>query len=199
VNAPNDKIANASTDSIAVIKAQLPYIDRRALSQAWFSAFHLATGASATAEVHLTAAQAAAAEAPQAPPLAQRRHLPTTQALAPGGRPAYARRSTDVCAPEAAEAPTRRRGRPAPQLAAAERSAPLQASIVQATFTLAVDDARVAIHVRHEEGKLRVIALCSARHVDIVQRALAKTALAMRARGTAIDTLVQSSDEEARA
>jgi hypothetical protein len=77
--------------------------------------------------------------------------------------------------------------------------APARASAVHATFTLTVGDARVAIHVRHEDGKLRVIALCSTRHVDVVQRALAKTALAMRARGASIDTLVQSSDAEVRA
>jgi hypothetical protein len=82
---------------------------------------------------------------------------------------------------------------------AVEAPVPVKNSVVQASFTLAVDGARVAIHVRHEAGKLRVIALCSPRHIEIVQRALAKTALAMRARGAAIETLVQSSESEGRA
>jgi hypothetical protein len=185
---------NATTDKIAVIKTQLPYIDRRALSEAWFNAFHLAGGAAPSAPVHAGRPQPLAHATPCVQ--AARRHEQSAGTEA-GARPAYTRRSSDVRAQEPATPSARRRAR----LAAAQEpvaSLPVKTSPVQATFTLTVDDARVAIHVRHEDGKLRVIALCSERHVEIVQRVLAKTALAMRARGASIDTLVQSSDAQVR-
>jgi pyruvate/2-oxoglutarate dehydrogenase complex dihydrolipoamide acyltransferase (E2) component len=184
----------ATTDKIAVIKTQLPYIDRRSLSEAWFNAFHLAGGAAPSAPAHPVRPQPPAHATPSA--LAARRDEPAAAAQASGSRPAYTRRSSDVRAQEPATPSARRRAR----LAAQEPVAvpPAKTSPVQATFTLTVEDARVAIHVRHEDGKLRVIALCSERHVEIVQRVLAKTALAMRARGASIDTLVQSSDTQVR-
>jgi hypothetical protein len=185
---------NATTDKIAVLKTQLPYIDRRSLSEAWFNAFHLAGGAPGT-PVHPATPQPLAHATPFA--AATRREEPSADAQASGTRAAYTRRSSDVRAQESATPSARRRAR----LAAAQEPAapaPAKSSPVHATFTLTVGDARVAIHVRHEDGKLRVIALCSERHVEIVQRVLAKTALAMRARGASIDTLVQSSDGEVR-
>jgi uncharacterized lipoprotein YajG len=186
----------ATTDKIAVIKTQLPYIDRRSLSEAWFNAFHLAGCAAPSTPVHVPGPQVPAHAAPSAQ--AARRDEPAVDVVPGSGtRTAYTRRSSDVRAQEPATPSARRRAR----LAAAQEPlavVPAKTSPVQATFTLTVEDARVAIHVRHEDGKLRVIALCSERHVEIVQRVLAKTALTMRARGASIDTLVQSSDAQVR-
>jgi hypothetical protein len=187
---------NATTDKIAIIKTQLPYIDRRSLSEAWFSAFHLATTAAPSTPVHV-AAPKASSRAPS-PLAAAPRGEPSAAAGNAGARLPYTRRYTDVRAQEPSAPAARRRAR-LPAASAPAPESPTKSSTVHATFTLTVDDARVAIHVRHEDGKLRVIALCSTRHVEVVQRALAKTALAMRARGASIDTLVQSSDAEVRA
>ena len=64
---------------------------------------------------------------------------------------------------------------------------------------MTVAGARTALHVRCHGGKVIVIAVCSARHVDLVRRALAEAAAAMRLQGESVDTAVRAVDGEDRA
>lgn len=169
---------NAPTHDIAVIRARLPYIDRRALSQAWFSALRLASDG----------------RAPAREP--QRVRLPVPS---PGSRPAAPARVASVRAQPSANA----RGRDAASgrsaglpPADATTSRRLLAGAVAASgyraraaggpcaaFTVTLANARVRLVVRGEGDRLHVVALCSARHADTVTRALALAALSLRPRG----------------
>lgn len=175
--------------AIAVVETRLPYIDRRALSQAWFSA------------LHLTADRCAGARANSAPE--QRREPQLSRARIA----AHTARSAAMQAP----------ARPASGRAAASRSAAAQRMETQtrglkmrlrppyarsypparAAFTIGVDGARVALLIRREGGTLHVVALCSARHVELVRRALAGAAAALGASGDTVRAAVRTTEATA--
>ncbi len=67
---------------------------------------------------------------------------------------------------------------------------------VQATLTLMIANARVALHVRSDGSKMSAIVLCSARHVELVRRALAATVLALELRGTRVEAEVRTLERE---
>jgi uncharacterized protein (DUF58 family) len=52
-----------------------------------------------------------------------------------------------------------------------------------AAFTVTLANARVRLVVRGDGDRLHVVALCSARHLETVSRALALAALSLRHRG----------------
>jgi hypothetical protein len=172
--------ASTNTDDIAVIQARLPYTDRRALSEAWFSVLRRASngareedvGASAGVKQELIAARYFRTERRNARCEPQccvglRRSLQTANAHSSDGG-------------GAAETERLRAGRAMTQKGAARET--LRESVSHATFTTVLDGARATLHVRRDAEKTTVIAVCSARHAERVRRALAEAAVGMSAR-----------------
>jgi hypothetical protein len=167
---------NSSTRSIAVLRARLPYTDRRALSQAWFSALGLAER-----DTPRRARPVVASATPQT--------LPRTGAAlsAPLRRTDSARAS--VVSPASARS-TFRATEPAlshastvPRKVETEKARAVRYPPVHASFRLEVDGGRVRVVLRREGNVLHVVALCSPKHVAHVRTALARAAAHLRASG----------------
>lgn len=177
---------NAPTYDITVIRARLPYIDRRALSQAWFSALRLASDGRAPARAPQRVWPSVPSPgSPTAPArAASSRAQPAASAR---GRDAAPRRSAGVPPADAAA-----RRRVLEGAGAASGSRARAAAGPCAAFTVTLGTARVRLVVRGEGDRLHVVAVCSARHAETVSRALALAALSLRPRGP-ITTSVRAS------
>jgi len=179
---------NAASD-IAVIRTRLPYVDRRALSQAWYSALH-----------HDEPGQQ-----PERSPLAV---TTSPEALRkPGAVPSA---KGDV---ERANAPASPRRRPsAARGAGGAPTATVQASKGErqttgrtaslptrrmhgASFTVNIGEARVRIVARAIGNRLTLVAVCSGRHAEIVRRALAHASLGLREAGAFVDATVHCQED----
>jgi len=163
------------TGKISVIAARLPYTDRRALSEAWFSALHLASDG------------AHAKPAERRGGIAQNR--PRDGARSPGQRSAAQRSAAPVRGRDGAglareDATRYARPRPpeAPDVFAHARSYPSFST----ALTFGVAGERVALLLRREGPMLHVVALCRPAVADIVRRALAAADAALRTRGESI-------------
>ena len=180
---------NASS-AIAVVETRLPYIDRRALSQAWFSALHLSA--------RLSGAGAPSRGTPCRDLPAQRARSVSSfaapAALPPRARPAAFRAGTAPRGVPQERVESRARApKPSPPSRACARSYPS----FQAALTIGLDGGRVALVVRRDGAMLHVVALCSARHVELVRRALAGASAALAAGGDSVRTAVRSAESRA--
>jgi hypothetical protein len=163
-----------ASDGVAVIAADVARTDRRALSEAWYSALHLARAA-----VPPRGSAPARTVAASAPPTTAPRHARGT----PGGAP---------------QTPVPRRGPGAPVAAAtppasghAERDAARRIASALAAFaggpriaraqTIEVAGGRVRLLVRSDGRTTRVVAVCSAALREPVERALAGARYALAA------------------
>jgi len=169
-----------ASGGVAVIATQLAQTDRRALSEAWYSALHLAHDApplrSANAP-RATADARPAALARRAPVQAHAKHL--TASLPP-------RRHRDANL-SAASVPERRR--PASETARRIERALERLSArrpVPAAHTLDVAGGRVRLLVHHDGQALRIVALCSSPLRDVVERALASARFALAGTGVRV-------------
>jgi hypothetical protein len=177
----------ANNEKIAVIATRLPYVDRRALSEAWFSALHLASDGPLAPKPpeRRAAATLPARGRPQPGASAAGRDTALGDArvkmLAPerAGRP-----STGLDAPHAS---SRRTAVARETFARARSYAPFRTSL-----TFGVDGERVALLLRRQGGTLHVVALCRPEVAEIVRRALASADLHLRARGEAICASVET-------
>ena len=164
---------------VAVLATRLADTDRRALSQAWYSALHLAAGAERT----LPSRRACAALAP------------SRRANAPGAATApLAAAQASLRAPHAGVVPR------VPGPAATERRAPhtalsrrIERGLVRRTprggaASFAVRDARGRIHliVRADGARAHVVAVCAPALRERVERALAQARFALAARGVRV-------------
>jgi hypothetical protein len=175
-----------ATRSVAVVATRLPSIDRRALSQAWFSALHLAQPRSGSA---VRAAHSAALPVTGLP-------LTPARTAAPPAAPAPAPRGNGSF----------RRGPaagPANGFAAAERRAPageLSRRIERAVarhaacpplrttaVAIAAAGGRVHVLVRTDGATTRIIALCAPALRERVDRALAHARFVLAAAGTHVE------------
>lgn len=181
--------------SIAVVKMRLPYTDRRSLSQAWFSALHIAE------------------DRPPPSRCSGRRHL-----LPFLGRPAAAQRGVSASPSVGGtssngarnDAPVRRAnilGSETPQQGArverprvAVRTSPAHVRSYppfQSSLTVGVGGARVQLVLRRDGETLHVVALCAPRNVDLVRRALACAQAHLRARGDVLRAVVREAEVRA--
>jgi len=181
----------ASTDKIAVITTRLPYIDRRSLSQAWFSALHLASDG-----------PVAAAPKPRATDRAPdpgAHHSASSPAAAPdAARAAHSRVSIAARGERCIADPPARSGvrSTAKSRAAEPRSAgtmPFRTSL-----TFGVHGERVALSLRREGGTLHVVAVCRPEIEGIVRRALACADLYLRVGGESVRASVTTVAREGR-
>jgi hypothetical protein len=165
---------------ISVLSAPLAAIDRRSLSQAWYSALHLARDAAPPERVVRLRAQT------QATPAFTRSVLPGSSRRS-GASPASAK--------EARRAPARPGAaleRRAPRLPLARRieRALFERTISAACTAFGVGEGagRVVIALHVAGDRVRLIALCSATMRPTVARALDQARFALAARGIALDT-----------
>lgn len=173
-----------NANSVAIIRARLPYVDRRALSEAWFSALHLAGDQRASSS---------------------RRRAPLQRAVtgSPLGHTAATR--SKVVPLQTSRAPkTALAGGVSPERAVARRESVRRDTLVpirsiryapvRASFGLGIDGGRVQILVRRQGAVLHVIALCSERHVELVRRALVCADAHLRGRGERVESSVRAFD-----
>ena len=179
-----EKIAS---NPLTVIATRLPYIDRRSLSQAWYSALHIASDgplAANASDRRGTAATAIAtspkATAPSARALdaaASPRARATPREASGAGAEIATRRSLDARVAAAARASFAR-----------ARSYPPFAS----TLTLDVANERVQLVLRRDGATLHVVAICRPEIAEIVRRALASADLHLRVRGESVRSSVET-------
>jgi hypothetical protein len=183
----NETSVNENTGrSISVIATRLPYIDRRSLSEAWFSALHLASDGPLALSAperrderpeHSVTNRQAAERRDGSLPDARTVPRPSgpSRALQPAGEPRAQ-----------AAFPTRS----ARALAASNRArsyAPFRTSL-----TLGVEGERVALLLRREGATLHVVALCRPAVADLVRRALVCADAHLRAGGEQIRARVET-------
>jgi hypothetical protein len=170
---------NDSPTAIAVLRTRLPYVDRRALSEAWFSALHLA-----------------ASESPHGPGGAPRAIVQPSNVAAPHPRavtqrvpgaafttaPRRAARSSAAhgVAPRPRTESTRSRS------SAAVETRPRSYPAQRTSLTLAIDGSRVQLVLRREGPLLHVVALCRPDAAPLVRRALANADAHLRRTGESV-------------
>jgi hypothetical protein len=181
-----------NADSIAVIRARIPYVDRRALSEAWFSALHLAT-ADRRPERRVPRAAAPAPRNTAVRPAAVAKTPPASH----GSRPLPPRTGGAARIAWGREAHMRPNGRPGGAVVVPFPSRAVRYAPVRASFHVGLDGGRVQIIVRRDGPVLHVVAVCSARHVDLVRRALACADLHLRLRGETVRSMVRARDGSA--
>jgi hypothetical protein len=190
----NDTVA----PGIAVLRTRLPYVDRRSLSEAWFSALHLASG-EAPAGVRRTQ------RPPSSDALGSRfARLPATPAESASARPAtaFARRYAATLRPSSAGGDALLRSIDAPDALPAVRRATIRARSYparQTALTVGVDGSRVQLLLRRDGNVLHVIALCRSDVAPLVGRALARADAHLRVRGNAVRASLRAYDAEVRA
>jgi hypothetical protein len=181
----NDTTVNENAAGISVIATRLPYIDRRSLSEAWFSALHLASDGplpvKAPERRDLADGAAAAGRG------SERRDAN----LAEAGVPVRASGAARAVKPVGdARTQSTFAARSARALSAANRArsyAPFRTSL-----TLGVEGERVALLLRREGATLHVVALCRPAVADLVRRALACADAHLRAGGEQIRARVET-------
>jgi hypothetical protein len=169
----------------SILSAPLAEIDRRALSQAWYSALHLAKERSGTQPEPMLRAQ------PTAPsPVMPRAQGPATQRRLPIASPPT--RAYHV--PVRAEGAGERRAARSLLARRIERELFCPAHPAnRATFSVAGSAARVHVSIQRERSGLRLVAVCSPRVRAIVARALEQARFALARRGIALGLLVKES------
>jgi hypothetical protein len=169
-----------ASGGVAVVALQIAQTDRRALSQAWYSALHLARD---PAPVSTRAARTAASP-PTARAVPRERRAAEPAQLAPRNASPRSTRAAGGRAEPAGErrrppSPDERRiGRAIAALAARPRAA--------ATQTVSLDGGRVCLLVRSDGRTTRIIALCSAALREPVRRAVAGARFALAGAGIAV-------------
>jgi hypothetical protein len=176
-------------DRIDVLTTQLAETDRRALSQAWYSALRLAERpalASRCTAARRAAAAPAVARQP-APRRAPLRAAGAAHGAAARDRPAVRDREGSHRAVVAASQPQRR----VPKTALTwrlERALIRHAPRAAATsFALRAGVGRVHLLVRSDGTRTRVVAVCSPSVREQVERALAQARFALAGRGVAAE------------
>ncbi|HEY5425496.1 MAG TPA: hypothetical protein VIJ77_03005 [Candidatus Tumulicola sp.] len=167
----------------SILSAPLAAIDRRALSQAWYSALHLARRETAPAPPSNRAAKPAIAPAGpiQTGGVAGRQF---TAAAAPAPLHAVSTRARNAGAHGGAD----RRAPRSPLARKIERTffGP-RAGVERSTFSIGEDAARVHVMLQNRGERLRLVAICAPAHKAAVARALAQVRFALASRGIALD------------
>jgi hypothetical protein len=171
---------------LSIVPARLPYLDRRALSEAWYAALRLARNPHLSAPAARRAPPGGERFAPQA--LAARAPVPAaSRAQTPGA--ASTRRALPAAGLAAGTPAARARGIPSTRTHAAPRAVKPPA---HARLTLTLDGARVRIIARRDGARTHVIALCSVEHVGIVRRALGVLEQSLRSRGERLEAAIRT-------
>jgi hypothetical protein len=167
-----------ATSRLAIVSTPLPLVDRRALSQAWYSALHLAAAAPTAERPRQPAADAVLERAPVARDPVRRKGAPPSGVARPPAN-LNSRRPNGV--------PIERRGGTVPLarkvVRAFEKRLPVT---IPAGVVLRTESGRVHVIVRRDGTRLRLVALCASPLRDRVARALAQARYSLAARGVEI-------------
>lgn len=168
------------TTGVAILATQLATTDRRALSQAWYSALHLAERSrvpNAGREPDRVRAQRGAAASATQQPACDRGAAPPLGAAAP-------RQERDTFRRAAAGAAAERRA-PKTELARRieRRIARHVPHAAPASFAISAGDGRVHVFVRSDGAATRILAVCAPALRASVERALAQARFTLAARG----------------
>jgi hypothetical protein len=172
-----------ATRSVAVVATRLPDIDRRALSQAWFSALHLAQPATGSTG----AAHPVALVSPGDRPV---KGTQTSTVLRNGGAQVDDRCGSARSASPPGVPGTERRKAGGELARRIERAVERHvARGPQRSAAIAIDagDGRVHLLVRTDRAATRIVALCSPHLRERVDRALAHVRFALAASGTRLE------------
>jgi hypothetical protein len=186
-NAVNETSASA----IAVVRTRMPYVDRRSLSEAWFSAFHPVSSEAPRAgkTVH---APALASSAPKAPRALENQ----PRAILGYPSPAVTRRATGRSRSEIVPIDFKKPATPrSPSLRShavevCSRSYPPR----RTSLTVGLGRERVQLVLRREGAVLHVIAVCRPEVAALVRRALASADAYVRSSGDSLRASVQTTD-----
>ncbi len=164
-----------TASGVAVVATQLAQTDRRALSQAWYSALHLARAENAP-RVGTRAATPVTPTAPLARSVPPSAPAPHAIAARSPERAVRAHRTTSPM--------VERRGAPTDAMRRVERAvtAIARAARPRPSRTIAIDGGRVTLIVRVEPGATRIVALCREPLRPTVERALARARFALAVR-----------------
>ncbi|GAC1306832.1 MAG: hypothetical protein NVS2B3_02570 [Vulcanimicrobiaceae bacterium] len=187
---------NDTSSKIAVIATRMPYIDRRSLSQAWFSALHLASDGPVAGRADRRVATPGAEPTPRVPSPGERAGQPTRGSGAHARATSAARDANPV---RATLEMTTRRASDA-RVAATARTAYERARSYPpfaTTLTLDTNGERVQLVLRRQGATLHVVALCRPEVAETVRRALACADSHVRLRGEAIRSSVHVALPEA--
>lgn len=167
--------------SADVISAPLAAIDRRALSQAWYSALHVAQRQAPATRPPRRIAERTTAPSPAF------RTRPNAPTVANEGLIRSRRHPADERRPLAGAVDRRS---PKSKLAANIERMLLRSRTTVKRATLAVEarGARVHVVVQTTRSGARLIAMCPPRVRDAVERALAQARFALAARGIEVET-----------
>jgi len=169
-----------ATAGVAVIATDVAQTDRRALSEAWYSALHLASNTSAPPHASAKPSQAAAS-----PPLSSRaKSSDSLDHRHRDNRPGHERTRVTATMPPAAE----RRRPPTESLRRIERAVvTLNARRpVPAAHTVDIDGGRVRLLVQTDGRRTRIVAVCSSPLREVVERALASARFTLAGAGLAV-------------
>ena len=182
----------ADARSIAVVRTRLPYIDRRALSQAWFSALHVASDGAARAGQRRPPPTAAMRSQTARAPFAAALGVRATPAVVYSGM----RRTGIDRSGNNGDIATRRAQRARSSAAMSRKPEdPRNYPPFQTSLSVGIEGARVALLLRREGSTLHVIALCAPANVELVRRALACADAHLRRSGESVRASVRSTTE----
>jgi hypothetical protein len=168
----------------SILTAPLPEIDRRALSQAWYSALHLArTHQDAAAPPRRTKKLPvpAGCRLPAFPRVVNSQRVRSGVTVSQS----YSKRS-----PVFAAADSRRESRVALARKIEHAFLAPRGSIARSALTLAHGEARVHLVLQSSGERMRLIAICRPADRETVARALAQVRFALAARGRRLETEV---------
>jgi hypothetical protein len=173
---------NTHTGSVSVLAANLAQTDRRALSQAQYSALHIPEHQKPRSGARSSHNASACAFAS-----ALSSHASASHRLSQVASPAHRVRARADLKRQAVE---RRAPRTdlARRIARAVEAHPLRRDAASASVSVKTPDGRVQLLVRTQGGVTRVVALCAAPLKERVERALAQARFALAAGGDRIGT-----------
>lgn len=187
---------NDSPAKFAVIQSRLPYIDRRALSQAWFSALHLAEDAPAT-RGRANAPNPASVPAPCAAGGGAATSAPLAASVALRSSAAVRRAVPDAASAAPVCTPARASGARVASAARRSVAPPRIVAPLRASFSFGAAGERVHVLLRRDGAILHVIAVCRPAVAETVARALASASAGLRANGDALRARVHAFDTTA--
>lgn len=168
----------------SLLSAPLAAIDRRALSQAWYSALDLANpkqrGATGAPPMRSGDARVATPASPLAP-------VPTAPTTRPTSMPCAHAKRTSVALPPFGD---ERRAQRTPLARRIERVfCQPRLAVKRATFSLGAGAGRVVVTLQQRGARLHLVAVCPPNARPAVARALGQARFALAARGIALDVV----------
>ncbi len=174
---------------VSILAAPLAAIDRRALSQAWYSALHLARSECTSATLGRRTSRTVAAFA-RAVPKDVRDVTPRRRVDVGAARGVTSKPSPISAQPSAAGTPAARTSAPLSQRIE-RRFAYSQGQVKRATFSMGRGAARVHVILQTNGNTATLVALCRPEMRTVVARALAQARFGLAPRGLVVNLSIQ--------